>query len=138
MSDRRVVITSSAEGLQNMTMGALEAFLPIYAVKVVGLNEFQAGLLWGIQVLVTIVSKPIMGKFSDGSGRKAVIATGMVLCAVSFACVPLLRDLLPSVDGRGFFRHRRGLCDIFFGCPDRRHLQEAPFRDRHGNIWHNF
>ena len=44
-SDRRVVVTSSMEGLQNMTMGALEAFLPVYAVKVVGLNEFQAGLL---------------------------------------------------------------------------------------------
>ena len=103
MSDRRVVITSSAEGLQNMTMGALEAFLPIYAVKVVGLNEFQAGLLWGIQVLVTIVSKPIMGKFSDGSGRKGVIATGMVLCAVSFACVPLLKTFYLLLITAAFF-----------------------------------
>lgn len=103
MSDRRVVITSSAEGLQNMTMGALEAFLPIYTVKVVGLNEFQAGLLWGIQVLVTIVSKPIMGKFSDGSGRKAVIATGMVLCAVSFACVPLLKTFYLLMIAAAFF-----------------------------------
>lgn len=32
-----------------MGMGALEAFLPIYAVTVVGLSEFQAGLLWGMQ-----------------------------------------------------------------------------------------
>jgi MFS family permease len=31
-SDRRVVITSSMEGLQNMTVGTLEAFLPIYGV----------------------------------------------------------------------------------------------------------
>ncbi len=35
ISDKRVAITSAVEGLQNMTMGALEAFLPIYAVKVV-------------------------------------------------------------------------------------------------------
>jgi MFS family permease len=84
-------------------MGALEAFLPIYAVKVVGLNEFQAGLLWGIQVLVTIVSKPIMGKFSDGSGRKGVIATGMVLCAVSFACVPLLKTFYLLLTAAAFF-----------------------------------
>ena len=47
ISDRRVVITSNMEGLQNLTVGALEAFLPVYAVKVAGLNEFQAGLLWG-------------------------------------------------------------------------------------------
>jgi MFS family permease len=92
ISDKRVLITSNMEGLQNMTVGALEAFLPIYAVKVAGLNEFQAGLLWGIQVFVTILSKPIMGKTSDKYGRKPLITAGMILCAVSFASIPLLRD----------------------------------------------
>ena len=38
MSDKRIVITSGMEGVQNMTVGALEAFLPIYAVTVAGLN----------------------------------------------------------------------------------------------------
>lgn len=90
VSDHRVVLTSSMEGLQNMTMGALEAFLPIYAVRVAGLNEFQAGLLWGAQVLVTIVSKPLMGKLSDRYGRKPAIVLGMVACAVSFAAIPVL------------------------------------------------
>ena len=47
LSDRRLVTASAVEGVQNMGMGALEAFLPIYAVTVVGLSEFQAGLLWG-------------------------------------------------------------------------------------------
>jgi len=92
ISDKRVVITSNMEGLQNLTVGALEAFLPIYAVKVAGLNEFQAGLLWGIQVVVTIISKPVMGKMSDRYGRKLLIATGMFLCAISFGAVPLFRD----------------------------------------------
>jgi MFS family permease len=91
-SDKRVVITSNMEGLQNMTVGALEAFLPIYAVKVAGLNEFQAGLLWGVQVLVTILSKPVMGKVSDRHGRKPLVTTGMLLCAVSFGCVPFLHN----------------------------------------------
>ncbi|MBI5640385.1 MAG: MFS transporter [Nitrospirae bacterium] len=92
MSDRRVVVTSSMEGLQNMTVGALEAFLPIYAVKVAGLNEFQAGLLWGVQVVVTILSKPVMGKTSDRYGRKPLITIGLILCAVSFAAIPMLRE----------------------------------------------
>ncbi len=92
VSDRRVVLASTMEGLQNMSMGALEAFLPVYAVTVAGLNEFQAGLLWGVQVLSTIVSKPIMGKTSDRYGRKSVIVAGMVLCAVSFACIPMLKS----------------------------------------------
>ena len=89
VSDRRVVVTSSMEGLQNMTVGALEAFLPIYAVTVAGLNEFQAGLLWGVQILVTILSKPIMGRTSDRYGRRPLVVAGLVLCAVSFGAIPL-------------------------------------------------
>ena len=92
ISDRRVVITSGMEGLQNLTVGALEAFLPIYAVTVAGLNEFQAGLLWGVQVVVTILSKPLMGKISDRYGRKPLIVSGMILCAASFGLVPALRE----------------------------------------------
>jgi len=91
ISDRNVVITSGMEGLQNLTVGALEAFLPIYAVTVAGLNEFQAGLLWGIQVVVTILSKPVMGKTSDRYGRKPLISIGLVLCAVSFGAIPLFQ-----------------------------------------------
>jgi MFS family permease len=92
LSDRRVVVTSSMEGLQNMTVGALEAFLPIYAVTVAGLNEFQAGLLWGVQVIVTILSKPVMGRASDRYGRKPLITGGLILCALSFGTIPLLKD----------------------------------------------
>ncbi|MBI4825425.1 MAG: MFS transporter [Nitrospirae bacterium] len=89
-SDKRILITSNMEGLQNMTLGAMEAFLPIYAVTVAGLNEFQAGLLWGIQVVVTSLSKPLMGMISDRYGRKPLISIGMVLCAVSFGMIPLM------------------------------------------------
>jgi MFS family permease len=95
LSDRRIVITSNMEGVQNMAMGALEAFLPIYAVTIAGLNAFQAGLLWGIQVFVTILSKPIMGKISDRYGRKPIIIAGMFLCAVSFGGIPLLKGFYP-------------------------------------------
>ncbi|HXX80461.1 MAG TPA: MFS transporter, partial [Thermodesulfovibrionales bacterium] len=92
ISDKRIAITSGIEGLQNMTMGALEAFLPIYAVKVAGLNEFQAGILWGVQVVTTILSKPIMGRTSDKYGRKALISVGILTCAISFGLVPVFRD----------------------------------------------
>jgi len=91
-SDRRVIITSNMEGLQNMTVGALEAFLPIYAVTVAGLDAFQAGLLWGIQVVATIISKPIMGRTSDKYGRKPLITVGLFLCALSFGTIPLLTN----------------------------------------------
>jgi MFS family permease len=94
LSDKRIVATSSMEGVQNMAMGALEAFLPVYAVKVVGLSEFQAGLLWGVQIIVTMLSKPLMGRLSDSQGRRGLIVAGLLCCGASFACVPFLHGFL--------------------------------------------
>ncbi|WP_243311711.1 MFS transporter [Fundidesulfovibrio agrisoli] len=88
LSDGRIVTTSCVEAAQNMAMGALEAFLPVYAVTVAGLSEFQAGLLWGVQIVTTMLSKPLMGRFSDSRGRRPLIATGLGLCALSFAAIP--------------------------------------------------
>jgi DHA1 family multidrug resistance protein-like MFS transporter len=101
--DKRIVITSIMEGLQNMTVGALEAFLPIYAVKVVGLNEFQAGILWGVQVVTTILSKPIMGRTSDKYGRTALISIGPLICALSFGVIPLLTSFSMLMIAAAFF-----------------------------------
>lgn len=103
LSDKRIAITSAMEGLQNMTMGALEAFLPIYAVTVAGLNEFQAGLLWGVQVITTILSKPVMGKTSDKYGRKALIITGLLICAVSFGLIPQFKQFYLLMLAAAFF-----------------------------------
>jgi DHA1 family multidrug resistance protein-like MFS transporter len=102
-SDRRVVITSMMEGMANMAVGALEAFLPIYAVRVAGLNELQAGLLWAGQIVTTILSKPIMGKRSDRYGRRALIAGGLVVSAVSFALIPLLTGFAPLLAAAACF-----------------------------------
>lgn len=103
LSDKRIAITSAMEGLQNMTMGALEAFLPIYAVTVAGLNEFQAGILWGVQVVTTILSKPIMGKTSDKYGRKALITVGLLICAVSFGMIPVFKGFYLLMLTAAFF-----------------------------------
>jgi len=89
-ADRRVLMTAAMEGIQNISMGALEAFLPIYAVSVAGLNVFQAGLLWGAQIVVTLVAKPLMGQVSDRWGRRPLIVAGMLLCAGPFALIPYL------------------------------------------------
>ncbi len=95
LSDRRLVTASAVEGVQNMGMGALEAFLPIYAVTVVGLSEFQAGLLWGVQIFVTMLSKPLLGKMSDSRGRRGLIVAGLILCGGALGAIPFLHAFLP-------------------------------------------
>ncbi len=86
--DRRVLLTSNMEGVQNLSVGALEAFLPIYSVTVCGFSAFQAGLLWGIQMAATLLTKPLMGRISDQRGRRSLLFWGMFVCAIPFALIP--------------------------------------------------
>ncbi|MEW6352528.1 MAG: MFS transporter [Thermodesulfobacteriota bacterium] len=88
LMDRRVLLTSNMEGIQNLSVGALEAFLPIYAVMVCGFSAFQAGLLWGVQMAATVLTKPLMGRISDRHGRQSLLFWGMFVCAIPFALIP--------------------------------------------------
>jgi MFS family permease len=72
-------------------------------VTIAGLNEFQAGLLWGIQVVVTILSKPVMGRTSDRFGRKPLIVIGMFLCAGAFGAIPVLKSFYSLMIAAVFF-----------------------------------
>ena len=84
-----VVLTAGMEGVQNMTMGVLHAFLPLYVVENAGLNVALAGLLWTILTGTSVIAKPLMGRISDLYGRQTPIVAGMILCAVPFALIPL-------------------------------------------------
>jgi len=106
LADRRIVATSNMEGVQNLSVGALEAFMPIYIVMILGYSEFQAGLIWGVQIFATVLAKPLMGKISDKHGRRPLLFWGMSVCAVPFAIVPWVKDysillLLSTVFGLG-------------------------------------
>ncbi len=90
--DPKILITSNMEGVQNLALGALEAFLPIYAVVICGFSAFQAGLLWGVQVVATIIAKPVMGAISDRYGRGPLIFWGMFACALPLALIPWFRE----------------------------------------------
>jgi len=89
-SDKRVLVTSSMESARHLALGVLEAFLPIYAVAVVGLSPFHAGLLYAVQIIAAVVAKPVMGRYSDRYGRKYFIAVGLICCSLPIICIPWL------------------------------------------------
>ena len=88
VTDVQVLLTSAMEGVQNLTVGALEAFLPVYITVTAGLTSFHAGVLWGVQLVVLVLVRPVMGRVSDIRGRKPLVTAGMVLCVVSFILYP--------------------------------------------------
>ena len=92
LTDSQVLLTSGMEGVQNLTVGALEAFLPIYVTVTAGLTSFHAGILWGVQLVVLFLARPVMGRVSDAYGRKPLITAGMLICMASFIFYPTTTD----------------------------------------------
>lgn len=88
----KILMTSSMESFQNMTMGASMAFLPILVVQEYHLSVLQAGFLWSVIMGTSVVLKPVMGWLSDRMERWKLISLGMFLCGVSFVGFTLVSD----------------------------------------------
>ena len=94
LGERRILLTSSMEAAQYLAYGALETFLPLYAIAV-GRAEWEIGLIFGLQTVTTLLTKPLMGRLSDRLGRRALIALGLLVSAVALAAVPWTAAMLP-------------------------------------------
>ncbi len=75
---RTVLVTSVVEAAQYFALGAVDAFLPIYAQEKAGLTDWQIGLLYGVQMGMILISKPFMGWVSDQVGRRPQIVIGLL------------------------------------------------------------
>ncbi len=91
----RIMIISGAESVQNMGMGTLQAFFPVYLVYAAGMTPMEAGVLWALVMGSSVVAKPVMGRISDRYGRRGVIFCGLILCAGPLAAIPFFQGLWP-------------------------------------------
>jgi DHA1 family multidrug resistance protein-like MFS transporter len=87
---RTILVTSAAEASQFMAFGAVEAFLPLYALSV-GVDKATVGLLFGAQIGMKTLARPLMGKISDRHGRTRQIFLGLVLTGITTALFPHTR-----------------------------------------------
>ena len=87
LSHAGILFTSAAEAVQYFAFGAMETFMPLYALRI-GLSAYEIGLLLGLKIVVITFTKPVMGRFSDRHGRRGQIVVGMLFGAVGLALLP--------------------------------------------------
>ncbi len=87
---RGILLTSMARAAQYFTFGAIEAFLPLYALSV-GINQAVVGVIFGVQVGMRTLTRPLTGVFSDQKGRKLPIMLGLGIVAISVALFTLTK-----------------------------------------------
>jgi MFS family permease len=78
---RLILMTSVAQSAQFVLNGTLSAFLPLFALDVIGLVPAQLGLLFALQTVTTLATRPLMGIVSDRVGRRSVIVAGLTVCS---------------------------------------------------------
>ena len=76
--------------------GAFEMIFPLYA-KQLGMPAAEIGLLLGVQLVGTILFKPLFGRASDQFGRLPMVITGLVTCALSFFLLVILQSVFAII-----------------------------------------
>jgi MFS family permease len=103
IKNKNIMTTNFVEACQYFAFGGFETFLPLYALSQ-GITTAEIGLIFSIQLVITLVTKPTMGKLSDTMGRKPVILLGLILGAGSLLVIPYVRNfftLAAAVAGFG-------------------------------------
>lgn len=91
-SNKNIVITSLTVASQMFVVGAYNAFLPLYAKDIVRIEAWQIGLVFGIQTTTTLLARPLMGRFSDKTGRKPIILTALIFNSILISLLSLIKS----------------------------------------------
>jgi len=79
-------LAGGLEVIMFMALYAVKAFLPVYGLSL-GMNAVQVGLYFALQEGVTVLIKPVCGRFGDRSGHLPAVFGGMMLLALALLVV---------------------------------------------------
>jgi len=99
---RGIVMASFVEAAQYFAFGFLEVYLPLQ-LATAGWKAWQIGPLFTLQILVTTLSKPIMGRLTDRWGRPTLIVSGLILGAIGLMLVSTVESYLLLTPGVALF-----------------------------------
>lgn len=86
--NRGALLVSFVQAGQYYVYGVVEFYLVQYMMLVAGLNALAVSVVMGMQIVSLIVSRPIMGRFSDRSSRRTPIVLGCIISGTLLLAVP--------------------------------------------------
>lgn len=105
--NRGVQIVSFMEAVQYYVYGSVEYYLVGFLSNVAGFNAFLIGIASGSYIIIVMLLKPLMGRFSDRVGRRVPISVGALVMGLPLAVIALTTNyvailILTLVFGLGF------------------------------------
>jgi MFS family permease len=86
--NRGALTVSFVQAGQYYVYGVIEFYLVQYMILVAGLNALAVSVVMGMQIVSLIVSRPIMGRFSDRSSRRTPIVLGCIISGLLLFAIP--------------------------------------------------
>jgi MFS family permease len=86
--NKGALIVSFVQACQYYVYGVVEFYLVQYMMQVAGFNALAVSVVMGVQIVSLIVSRPILGRFSDKSSRSIPIVLGCVISGLLLFFVP--------------------------------------------------
>ncbi len=87
-SNKDALKVSFVQACQYYVYGVMEFYLVQYMIEVAGLNALAVSVVMGMQVVSLIVSRPLLGRFSDRYSRRLPIILGCIISGVLILTIP--------------------------------------------------
>ncbi len=88
MANKSTLVVTFVQAVQYYVYGVVEFYLVQYMNEVLHFNPLQLGIVMGVQIVSLIVSRPIVGRFSDRSSRRLPVIIGCLLSGVLLFVIP--------------------------------------------------
>ena len=86
IANRRLRATALVDMATYFSFGAFETFLPLFCMSV-GIDAYQVGIIFAVQVLIIAGTKPFFGKIADRIDKRIQIMAGLLIVGCSVAAV---------------------------------------------------
>jgi MFS family permease len=88
-SHTRLRATALVDMATYFAFGAFETFLPLVLASR-GIDAYQTGIIFAVQVLIIAGTKPFFGKLADRFDKRVQIAAGLLILGCSVGAIPLV------------------------------------------------